>query len=67
MPTRRLIQRDFGFSDLEKDQKLGGLIAGSFFLVGAPSALLMGVLTQSHNRRNLLFIIVLLGAMDILC
>ena len=57
----RQIQKDFGFTDQQKDALLGGWIAAAFFLVGAPSALLMGALTQSHNRRNLLFIIVLLG------
>lgn len=67
MPDCSEIQKDFGFTDQQKDQLIGGWIAATFFLVGAPSALLMGALTQSHSRRNLLFIIVLLGALDLLC
>lgn len=59
--SNREIQRDFGFTDQQKDQLLGGWIGAAFFLVGAPSALLMGALAHSHNRRNLLFIVVLIG------
>ena len=57
----RAIQKDFGFTAQQKDQLLGGWIGAAFFLVGAPSALLMGALAHSHNRRNLLFAVVLIG------
>lgn len=40
---------------------LGGWIAALFFFFGAPSALLVGYLCDRMNRRNLLFIVVLLG------
>ena len=41
---------------------LGGVIAASFFAVGAPAALLIGYLCDKVNRRNLLFVVVILGA-----
>ena len=41
---------------------LGGYIAALFFAVGAPSAMLVGYLCDRMNRRNLLFIVVVLGA-----
>ena len=37
-------------------------MAAAFFAVGAPAALLIGYLCDKYNRRNLLFIVVLLGA-----
>ena len=40
---------------------LGGVIQGLFFAVGAPSALIVGYLCDKLNRRNLLFIVVILG------
>lgn len=60
-PVRRAIQKDFGFTDQQKDTLLGGWVAAAFFLVGAPSALAVGALSNSCNRRNLLFIVVILG------
>lgn len=41
---------------------LGGYVAAAFFAVGAPAALLIGYLCDKYNRRNLLFIVVILGA-----
>ena len=41
---------------------LGGYISALFFAVGAPSALLVGYLCDHMDRRNLLFIVVILGA-----
>ncbi len=41
---------------------LGGYIAAAFFGMGAPSALVIGYLSDRVNRRNLLFAIVLLGS-----
>jgi MFS family permease len=40
---------------------LGGYIAAAFFAVGAPAALFIGYLCDKMNRRNLLFVVVLLG------
>ena len=42
---------------------LGGYIAAAFFAVGAPAALFIGYLCDKMNRRNLLFIVVILGAL----
>lgn len=42
---------------------LGGYIAAAFFAMGAPSALVIGYLSDRVNRRHLLFAIVLLGAL----
>ncbi len=42
---------------------LGGYISALFFAVGAPSALLVGYLCDHMDRRNLLFIVVILGAL----
>jgi hypothetical protein len=36
-------------------------VGSFFFLVGAPAAIIMGYLSHSHNRRNLLFLVVILG------
>lgn len=44
----------FGFSDRERDKKLGGDIALGFFIVGAPFALLIGYLADTMNRCVLL-------------
>lgn len=52
---------DFGFDDNERDKYLGGYIAAAFYMVGAPAALLFGYLSDTVNRRNLLFVAVLLG------
>ena len=40
---------------------LGGYIAFPFFFVGALSAVLVGYLCDRMSRRNLLFVVVLLG------
>ena len=42
-------------------------MAAAFFAVGAPAALLIGYLCDKFNRRNLLFIVVLLGARPCIC
>lgn len=51
----------FGFDYDERDKYLGGYVAAAFYLVGAPSALLFGYLSDKVNRRNLLFVAVLIG------
>jgi predicted MFS family arabinose efflux permease len=60
-PNLTAIAQDFGFDDKERDKYLGGYVAAGFYLVGAPAALLFGYLSDTVNRRNLLFAAVLLG------
>ena len=59
--SRRLRPADFGFDDAQRDKYLGGYVAAAFYMVGAPAALLFGYLSDTSNRRNLLFAAVLLG------
>jgi MFS family permease len=60
-PNLTAIAADFGFDDEDRDKYLGGYVAATFYLVGAPAALLFGYLSDTVNRRNLLFVAVLLG------
>lgn len=60
-PNLTAIAQDFGFDDAQRDKYLGGYIAAAFYMVGAPAALLFGYLSDTSNRRNLLFAAVLLG------
>ena len=48
-------------AELTTCRYLGGYIAAAFFAVGAPAALLIGYLCDKVNRRDLLFIVVILG------
>jgi predicted MFS family arabinose efflux permease len=61
-PNLSLIADEFGMSDKERDEKLGGYIAFGFFVVGAPVALLVGYLTDFINRCVLFGVVVALGA-----
>ena len=56
-----LLKPGFNFDDQERDKYLGGYVAAGFYLVGAPAALLFGYLSDTVNRRNLLFAAVILG------
>lgn len=60
-PNLTAAAEDFGFDETERDKYLGGWIAAGFYLVGAPAALLFGYLADRCNRRNMLFLAVLLG------
>eukprot|EP01031_Cornospumella_fuschlensis_P005328 gene5328-6636_t len=60
-PNLSAIAKDFGFSDKERDQKLGGYIAVGFFIIGGPAALLIGYLADFCNRTFLFGIVVILG------
>ncbi|RYG67916.1 MFS transporter [archaeon] len=60
-PNLSAIAEDFGFSDKERDQKLGGYIAVGFFIVGGPAALLIGYLADFCNRTVLFGLVVILG------
>lgn len=60
-PNLTAIADDFGFDAQEKDRYLAGYVSAAFYMVGAPAALLFGYLSDTMNRRNLLFVAVLLG------
>lgn len=60
-PNLTAIAEDLGLSREERDRYLGGYIAAAFYAVGAPAALVFGYLSDHVNRRNLLFVAVLLG------
>ncbi len=60
-PNLTAIAADFGMDAAARDRYLGGYVAAAFYMVGAPAALLFGYLSDTVNRRNLLFAAVLLG------
>lgn len=60
-PNLTDVAHEFKFTDTERDQKLGGEISLSLFLVGAPVALLVGYYADRVNRRNLYAAVVILG------
>ncbi|GBF91667.1 MFS transporter [Raphidocelis subcapitata] len=66
-PNLTAAANDFGFNSLQKDTYLGGYVMAAFFLVGAPSAILCGYLTDKINRIHLLFVIVVVGHGPCLC
>lgn len=53
-PNLTAIANEFGFSQEERDRKLGGDIALAFFLLGAPASFLVGCLADQSDR-SLLF------------
>eukprot|EP00884_Botryococcus_braunii_P001211 jgi/Botrbrau1/11090/Bobra.0219s0002.2 len=60
-PALSPIAEEFGFNDVEKDKYLGGYISAVFFAVGAPAAFVIGYLSHRMNRKDLLFLVILLG------
>lgn len=52
---------EFGMSEDERDEKLGGYIAFGFFVVGGPVALLVGYFTDIVNRCILFSAVVAFG------
>ena len=52
-PNLTAIANDFGFSDEERDRKLGGQIALAFFVLGAPASFVVGCLGDTYNRSKL--------------
>lgn len=59
-PNLTQIADDFGFTEDERDTKLGGQIALAFFLCGVPSSFLAGWLCDKFDRRALIFAIVIM-------
>ncbi len=60
-PNLSAIAKDFGFSDKERDEKLGGFIAFGFFIIGGPVALLVGYFADTCNRCMLFALVVTFG------
>ncbi len=60
-PNLSAVAEDFGFSDHERDEKLGGYIAIGFFIIGGPVALLVGYFADSFNRARLFALVVIFG------
>jgi hypothetical protein len=51
-PNLTAMAHDFGFTDLQRDTKLGGDIALAFFVVGAPAAYVVGILADSSRFQR---------------
>ena len=66
-PNLSAIADDFGFTDGERDEKLGGYIAFGFFVVGGPIALLVGYFADVSNRPKLFGLVVALGESASFC
>ena len=60
-PNLTAIAHDFGFNDMERDQKLGGDIALAFFVLGAPAAFVIGCLADTTDRSMLFAVTVGIG------
>ena len=60
-PNLTAIAFEFGFSDQERDRKLGGDIALAFFLLGAPASFLIGCLADQSDRSFLFALTVGIG------
>lgn len=52
-PNLTAIADEFGFTEEERDRKLGGDIALAFFLLGAPASFLVGCLADQSDRSIL--------------
>ena len=62
-PNMSAVAKEFGFSAVEKDAKLGGEVALGFFLIGGLASVLVGALADTVNRCKLFMYIVCLGEM----
>jgi MFS family permease len=60
-PNLSAMADEFGFSDIERDEKLGGEIAFAFFLLGVPACVLIGILADSYSRVKLFAFAIFLG------
>lgn len=60
-PNLTAIATEFGFTDIERDTKLGGDIAVAFFLLGAPASFIVGCLGDIYPRTPLFVLTVYIG------
>ena len=60
-PNLTAIGHFFGYSDDERDAKLGGQISVAFFLLGLPAALIIGVLCDVVERKRVLVWTLIIG------
>eukprot|EP00667_Euglena_gracilis_P009262 EG_transcript_9409 len=60
-PNLTAAGQSFGFSDAERDWKLGGELAFGYFVIAAPMALLVGGLADAFPRQRLLALVLLVG------
>ncbi|MBW1710132.1 MAG: MFS transporter [Deltaproteobacteria bacterium] len=60
-PNLTRIAQDFGFSEVERDIKLGGNISFVFWVLGGVISLSIGYLTDMVSRRKLFLIVILIG------
>ena len=60
-PNLTAIGHFFGYSDDERDAKLGGQISVAFFLLGLPAALMIGVLCDVVERKRVLVWTLIIG------
>ncbi|KIZ04154.1 major facilitator superfamily MFS-1 [Monoraphidium neglectum] len=66
-PNLTAAANDFGLDSHQKDTYLGGYVMAAFFMIGAPSAIICGWLTDKVNRVHLLFAIIIIGQGPCLC
>ena len=60
-PNLSAVAHEFGFTDDERDRKLGGDIALAFFIVGAPASFIVGCLADTIPRAPLFAVTVCIG------
>ena len=60
-PNLTQIANDFGFTELERDVKLGGEISLVFWLIGGFVTLFFGYFTDTMSRKKLLIVCILIG------
>jgi MFS family permease len=62
-PHWQELSKDFGLGEGERDLYLGGYMASAFFLVGAPSSVVIGTIADQSSRKRLVLGLVALAAL----
>ena len=60
-PNLSLMADEFGFTDAERDKKLGGHVALAFFILGAPASFIIGWAADKYNRLRLFALVIFIG------